>query len=69
MNVSCMYTRYRESSKSLEGDCGMDGVALDRLLTPLQEGTYRIVNQEKKNFCKQGGKMDYSKCSQQSLLA
>ena len=34
-----VYTRYSESSKSLEGDCGMDKVTRCRLLTPFQEGT------------------------------
>ena len=29
-----------ESSKSLEGDCGMDRVPQCRLLMPFQEGTY-----------------------------
>ena len=36
-NVCYLYTRYCESSKSLEVDCGMDKC---RLLTPFQEGTH-----------------------------
>ena len=35
-----VYTRYCESSKSLEGDCGMDKVPRCRLLMPFQEGTH-----------------------------
>ena len=39
-NVCKLYTCYCESSKSLEGDCGMDKVPRCRLLTPFQEGTH-----------------------------
>ena len=41
-NVCLLYTRYCycESSKSLEGDCGMDRVSRFRLLTPFQEGIH-----------------------------
>ena len=31
---------FYESSKSLEGDCGMDKVPRSRLLRPFQEGTH-----------------------------
>ena len=39
-NVFYLYTCYCESSKSLEGDCGMDKVPRCRLLMPFQEGTH-----------------------------
>ena len=39
-NVFQLYTCYCESSKSLEGDCGMDEVPRCRLLRPFQEGTH-----------------------------
>ena len=39
---------YCESSKSLEGDCGMDRVPRCRLLTPFKEGTHlKLLAQEK----------------------
>ena len=38
-------------------------------LTPLQEGTHhKLLAQEKSKFCKQGGKLDYSRYSEVSLL-
>ena len=55
--------------KSLEGDCGMDRVLQCCLLTPFQEGTHhKLVAQKNSKFCKQGGKLDYSRYSQVSLL-
>ena len=39
-NVCKLYTRYCGSSKSLEVDCGIDGVPRSRLLTLFQEGIY-----------------------------
>ena len=45
-----MYTRYCESSKSLEGDCGMDRVPQCRLLTPFQEGTHQKLFSQEKNL-------------------
>ena len=48
-NVCYLYTCYCESSKSLEGDCGMDKVPRCCLLTPFQEGTHN--KSEKYKFC------------------
>ena len=46
-NVCLLYTRYCESSKSLEGDCGMDKVPRCCLLKPFQEGTHnKLLAQE-----------------------
>ena len=44
-----LYTCYCESSKSLEGDCGMDRVPLCRL-TPFQEGTHHKLLAREKNI-------------------
>ena len=40
-----LYTCYCESSKSLEGDCGMDKVPRYCLLTLFQEGTHNKPEQ------------------------
>ena len=45
-----MYTRYCESSKSLECDCGMDSVRQCLFLTQLQEGTHHKVLAQDKNL-------------------
>ena len=46
-----LYTPYCESSKSLEGDCGMDRVPRCRLLKPFQEGRqHKLLDQEEKNL-------------------
>ena len=38
-------------------------------LTPLQEDTHhKLLAQEKSKFCKQGGKLDYSRYSEVFLL-
>ena len=49
-----MYTRYYDSSKSLEGDCGMDRVPRCRLLTPFQEGTDHKLLRNLNSACKVG---------------
>ena len=61
---------YCESSKSLEGDCGMDKVPRCCLLTPFQECTHsKLVAQEKNNkFSKQCGRLNCSRYSHVSLL-
>ena len=41
INVCLLYTNYCESSKSLEGDRGMDRVQLCRLSTLFQEGPHQ----------------------------
>ena len=39
------------------------------LLMPLQEGTHhKLLSGKKSKFCKQGGKLDYSRYSEVSLL-
>ena len=49
-NVFQLYTRYCESSKSLEGYCGMGRVPQCHLLTPFQEGTYNKLLAQEKNL-------------------
>ena len=43
-NICLLYTHYCETSKSLEGDCGMDRVPRCHLLTPFQEGSHLTAN-------------------------
>ena len=66
-NVFELYTCYCESSKSLEGDCGMDKVPRCRLLMPFEEGTHN-KSEKKYKFCKQCGRLNYSRYSHVSLL-
>ena len=49
-NVCYLYTRYCESSKSLEGDCSMDKVPRGHLLKPFQEGTHNKLLAQEKNI-------------------
>ena len=46
-----------------------DSVQRCLFLTPLQEGTHhKLLAQEKSEFCKQCGKLEYSRYSEVSLL-
>ena len=62
--ISELYTCYCESSKSLEGDCGMDKVPRCRHF----KNIHTTINQKKYKFCKQCGRLNYSRYSHVSLL-
>ena len=62
-----LYTRYCESSKSLECDCGMDSVQRCRFLSHFKKVHTFVSSGKKSKFCKQGGKLDYSRYSEAYL--
>ena len=66
-SVCELYSCYCDSSKSMEGDHGKN--RLPRcLLTSFQNGAQHKFFFQEKKFCKQVGKLDYSRYSQSIFI-